>query len=371
MTESGASTRSAPTWGKSRLYDHRDVEIAARTSTRDLHSVVSRSPIAIVVWDPETQRIVLANNAAADITGLSVPELVGMSVFDLVEPRRKVELAGEALGEGAVDAYRAQRVLRGHEDEVLYVWARAIEVDGQRFGIGIVALSRDLVGFGARTIGSPLGEVVPVAIGIIGAHWQIVTVSSDVRDVLGVEASELRGRSLLDLLAPEDARQVRDEATSPSDTAIAHFVMKNSWVDAPGTDGCLLLGAPCGPAGTRRVFAIIRRRPTTEGSRSARERELEERLRRISAEVRAAGLIDALSGAASVEAGVVGEELSARQLEVLGLLLKGDRVPTIASRLYISQSTVRNHLTHIYRRFGVHSQSGLLEKLRAGPPARG
>jgi DNA-binding CsgD family transcriptional regulator len=57
------------------------------------------------------------------------------------------------------------------------------------------------------------------------------------------------------------------------------------------------------------------------------------------------------------------EELSARQREILAHLARGERVDEIAAAIYISPSTVRNHLSVIYRKFGVHSQAGLLVKL--------
>jgi DNA-binding CsgD family transcriptional regulator len=38
-------------------------------------------------------------------------------------------------------------------------------------------------------------------------------------------------------------------------------------------------------------------------------------------------------------------------------------VDDIASALYLSSSTVRNHLTSIYRKFGVHSRAELLAEL--------
>jgi DNA-binding NarL/FixJ family response regulator len=44
--------------------------------------------------------------------------------------------------------------------------------------------------------------------------------------------------------------------------------------------------------------------------------------------------------------------------------LQGKRVPTIARELYIGQSTVRNHLSEIFKRFAVHSQPELLEALQ-------
>ena len=54
------------------------------------------------------------------------------------------------------------------------------------------------------------------------------------------------------------------------------------------------------------------------------------------------------------------EALSPREAEVLSLLVAGDRVPTIAERLHISQHTVRNHLKSMYRKLDVGTQSELI-----------
>jgi diguanylate cyclase (GGDEF)-like protein/PAS domain S-box-containing protein len=59
------------------------------------------------------------------------------------------------------------------------------------------------------------------------------------------------------------------------------------------------------------------------------------------------------------------EKLSTRQLEVLGRLLAGERVPAIATALFLSPSTVRNHLSVIFQRLGVHSQQELIQLLRS------
>jgi EAL domain-containing protein (putative c-di-GMP-specific phosphodiesterase class I)/DNA-binding CsgD family transcriptional regulator len=56
-------------------------------------------------------------------------------------------------------------------------------------------------------------------------------------------------------------------------------------------------------------------------------------------------------------------ELPERQHEIVQRLLRGERVPTIARDLYLSQSTVRNHLCSIFRKFGVNSQEELLRLL--------
>jgi len=63
--------------------------------------------------------------------------------------------------------------------------------------------------------------------------------------------------------------------------------------------------------------------------------------------------------------------LSGRQAEVLRRLLSGQRVLTMARDLGVSPSTVRNHLSLVFRKFGVTSQQELIELLapRPGVPA--
>lgn len=62
------------------------------------------------------------------------------------------------------------------------------------------------------------------------------------------------------------------------------------------------------------------------------------------------------------------DELSPREREVLELVLDGYRVATIARTLYLSPSTVRNHLSAIFRKFGVRSQAELVEELHRADP---
>jgi PAS domain S-box-containing protein len=57
-------------------------------------------------------------------------------------------------------------------------------------------------------------------------------------------------------------------------------------------------------------------------------------------------------------------QLTSRELEIVTLLATGHRVPSISQRLFLSQSTVRSHLSTIFRKFDVRSQSELLDLLR-------
>lgn len=54
------------------------------------------------------------------------------------------------------------------------------------------------------------------------------------------------------------------------------------------------------------------------------------------------------------------DDLTAREREILELLVSGLRVPSIAEQLFISPSTVRNHLSTGFKKLGVTSQAEFL-----------
>ncbi|MFM9366659.1 response regulator [Streptomyces sp. Da 82-17] len=56
-------------------------------------------------------------------------------------------------------------------------------------------------------------------------------------------------------------------------------------------------------------------------------------------------------------AGPGGEPLSAREREVLALVAKGTPNREIAAELFISEATVKTHLTHIYGKLGVKDRA--------------
>jgi DNA-binding CsgD family transcriptional regulator len=56
--------------------------------------------------------------------------------------------------------------------------------------------------------------------------------------------------------------------------------------------------------------------------------------------------------------------LTARQLEVLGLLARGRSAKEIGGNLYLSEATVRNHIHSLLQALGAHSQLEALAKAR-------
>ena len=62
------------------------------------------------------------------------------------------------------------------------------------------------------------------------------------------------------------------------------------------------------------------------------------------------------------------DQLSAREMEILALVAEGCPNKEIASRLFISNATVRTHLMHIYEKLHVHCRTEAAAKyLRSNP----
>jgi DNA-binding CsgD family transcriptional regulator len=102
----------------------------------------------------------------------------------------------------------------------------------------------------------------------------------------------------------------------------------------------------------------------SQDSPARRADQLEKHMWRIAAEVRAAGLTPAPGETISLDPIKEFGEMSTRQREIVARLAAGERVKEIARDMYLSPSTVRNHLTAVFRRFGVHSQLELISVLK-------
>jgi DNA-binding CsgD family transcriptional regulator len=108
----------------------------------------------------------------------------------------------------------------------------------------------------------------------------------------------------------------------------------------------------------------------SQDSAARRADQLEKHMWRIAVEVRAAGLTPALGETFPLDPIKEFGEMSTRQREIVARLAAGERVKEIARDMYLSPSTVRNHLTAVFRRFGVHSQLELISVLKdlSAPP---
>ena len=67
-------------------------------------------------------------------------------------------------------------------------------------------------------------------------------------------------------------------------------------------------------------------------------------------------------------------DLSPPHWDIVARLMGGQTIAEVAEAMFLSPRTVRNHLSDVYRKFGVHTQAGLLSAIYAGvakasPPA--
>lgn len=91
-----------------------------------------------------------------------------------------------------------------------------------------------------------------------------------------------------------------------------------------------------------------------------------------------ANILDVLAGSAlparATDPGEPSEDLSESELRVLRYLPSHLSAPEIAAELYLSTSTVKTHMRHIYAKLGVHRRTESVERARAlgllGPSAQ-
>jgi PAS domain S-box-containing protein len=89
-------------------------------------------------------------------------------------------------------------------------------------------------------------------------------------------------------------------------------------------------------------------------------------LERIAGELQTLSLFAGTAGVGEVPANHPDIALlSPREREILSELVGGQRVPAIATKLFISQHTVRNHLKSIYRKLEVPNQAALIDRIRS------
>jgi DNA-binding CsgD family transcriptional regulator/PAS domain-containing protein len=295
-------------------------------------------------------------------------DVIGHNALSLLVPGEDRERAAHALAalrDGVVDFYRSSYTIRRGDGsaERVWQWVRAVTLAGERL---------------ALAEGSPAGSLLPaplsrhvadapetMAIGTVAPDWTVTAVSAEIADLLGCPPADCIGQRLVAKVAPADVGALLDAGAAASgDRAVAFRVRLRAKDGELRPLRCVLTSL----AGTcDRLMILMRDDPHPPGPNGApadRSAQLEASLLRIAAELEASGILQRV--AEVPDAGRFPElrALSLRQWEILTRLLRGERVPTIASELFLSQSTVRNHLSAIFERFGVHSQPELLALLR-------
>jgi DNA-binding CsgD family transcriptional regulator len=304
-----------------------------------------------------------ATKAAFDQIDITPEKVLGARIFDLmdVDERPRAREALQALADGTIDFYRTYRPLSHDRTRQpgVYVWSHAIDFGPRRFALSEIRATRERT---ESPLVESLGyEPAVFAIGVMDQSGIVTSVSNDVDEVIGIGPDALVGHALL----PHEQYELwaRFHPGRPhAGCSMSMPYPPHSGLPSGVRIQCLLMCL----AGSKSFCFILSRAPALP-SRVGTDRvaELEEHLRRIAHEVQASGIIAGMGRIPDPARFPQLRSLNARQWDVMNRLLGGERVPTIAAEMYLSQSAVRNHLSELFQKFGVHSQSELLALLRS------
>jgi DNA-binding CsgD family transcriptional regulator len=335
-------------------------------------ALVASSGVPLAAVDLPSGRVLAVNPALADALGASVAELTGSSSLDWLSPadRRAAQLGYQALADGGLTGYQAVRRLADPRDpeQVFSVWVAAVDVEGARVGLAS-AIPSAVHDNQPRALppASKAPEPENVVLGTIDGNWRVDRISQDVAPLLGLTPEQSAGQPVLGIIHPSDvpAFLAAVEHARRGQRAV-RLTLRLNTRSAGWTDVTVILAAIAPSDPPPLAFALMRN-DGADGPHardSARETRLEAHMQRIADELHAAGLMPRLQRLPALTDEPRLGKLTSREWAVLTRLLDGERVPAIAASLYVSQSTVRNHLSSIYAKLGVHSQVDLIRLIR-------
>jgi DNA-binding CsgD family transcriptional regulator len=335
-------------------------------------ALVRSSNVPLAAVDLPAGRFLAVNQPLAKALGSTVEALTGSSSLDQLPAadRHAAQLGFQALADGDLTGYQAIRRLANSGDlgRVFSVWVSAVDIDGTRAGLVSVVPSGGLDNeFRALPL-SNMPEPGDVVLGTVDGSWRIDRISQDVTALLGVTPDQCVGSPVLGVIHPSDAPAflAAVEHARGGERAV-RLTLRLSTGSQPWTTVAAVLATISPGEPPSLAFALIRAAADAGSSGdSTREVRLETHMLRIAGELRAAGLIPRLEQLPALTDTPQLGELTSREWAVLTRLLDGQRVSAIAADLYVSQSTVRNHLSSIYAKLGVHSQVDLIRLLRRG-----
>jgi DNA-binding CsgD family transcriptional regulator len=351
--------------------DSRRATATTPSSPDTIEALVGSSDVPLAAVDLPSGRFLAVNPSLASAVGSTTGALTGSSSLDWLSAgdRHAARLGFQALADGDLTGYQAVRRLANPEDpdQVYSVWISTVDVDGARVGLASVipSASHDSQ-FRAMPPASMVPEPGNVVLGTVDNFWRIDRISQDVTPLLGITPEQCVGQPVLGVVHPFDvpALLAAVEHARRGERAV-RLMLRVSAGSHHWTEVTVVLAtvAPGDPPPL--AFALIRYDAPADGpTGSSRETQLESHMLRIADELHAAGLIPRLQQLPALSDEPRLGKLTSREWAVLTRLLDGQRVSAIAADLYVSQSTVRNHLSSIYAKLGVHRQVDLIRLMR-------
>lgn len=341
-----------------------------------VESLVRDSAAPLAAVELPSGRFLAVNPALAKVLGSTADALTGSSSLEQLSPaeRHSAELGFQALADGSLTGYQAirTRAASGDPSQSFSVWVNAVEVGGPRVGLISVTPAAD----GGSEFRTPrpqrmVGELGDAVLGTVDGAWRIDRISHDVTALLGITPERCVGVPVLGAIHPSDAPGflAAVEHARRGERSVALVVRLSArspqWCEVSAVFAVMSPEVPPPMA-----FALIRCESGTGADADAgRESRLEAHMPRIADELHAAGLLPTLGQLPVVSRNPRLGLLTGREWAVLTRLLDGQRAAAIAADLFVSQSTVRNHLSSIYAKLQVNGQVDLIRTLRGETPA--
>ncbi|MEO6886497.1 MAG: helix-turn-helix transcriptional regulator [Jatrophihabitantaceae bacterium] len=306
-------------------------------------------------------RIVATTLRAAEMLDPGRGDVLGKSFHTFTtEPTQ----GGQDLIAGIrLNGIEAFRVLRRSTGPNLHVrmWLRNFDHQSpSNYVLAIIVADRPKVKVSDRKS----WREAPAVVGTANSALVIERISLDAETLFSLDITTITGMSLFSLVVPDDATRclaaVTDASTEGRGVTVNLRVRTGGHNDG-GSLNCETLILPLEPSPSC-VFIFL---PSSVGAFDGEtSNDLSDILVRLGRGAELAKLAHGILGGLT-DHDVPGlARLTARELEIVAMLLDGDRPPIIATNLYLTQSTVRNHLAAVFSKLGVTSQQGLLDLFR-------
>ncbi len=337
-------------------------------SLRHLADAIAASPIPLFVCDVADERILLVNAAASELFGDAASALIGSLASELWD---RTSATGStdaiaALNTGAIDSYRAHRQIPTADGPMeVSLWARNVDLEEGSVAVTVVLPAAD-AGIAGSLIDAYLGpDASNLVVGTIDSEGRFREMTPNSEQVIGLTREQVAGSELAGIVHPDDVDRLMGalrRAAATSEEAAVDVRLRHpdrGWTDVR----CITLSSPPDQP-VRLALALAEAAPRLPDPRPDLV-DLERQVLRLAAELHAASLGPRLALSAEATRYPALDALPARQREIVDRLLQGERIPTIADALFLSRSTVRNHLSKVFKSFGVGSQAELLALLRS------
>jgi DNA-binding CsgD family transcriptional regulator/PAS domain-containing protein len=312
----------------------------------------SRTPM-MVLRVPELVIVAASPGAHALLDPLAEP-LIGHSLTDFTQSHPSGAMP--LLESGRITAFETLQVIRA-TGQRRRLWISALP-DTPSTGLVIAMLMKERAGSRAYSPRADRDASAPV-IGSTDARLVVDRVSNEVSASLGYRVDEVVGISFLALIVPEDIADVLTALaqTSKHKEGVALRVGVVSAELVPVTCQLVLLPLPPPPSC---AFALL----SEDSDQGAADgRTIDDLIASLGRGIRGAMTAYAFEPPL-LRSDVDLQHLSSRELEIVTRLVAGDRVASIAKQLFLSEGTIRNHLSSVFGKLGVRNQQELIDLLR-------